>query len=147
MDRDGSEAVDKRQQQLGQDGTHVVLAKMSPKDNAPDRTVASLALNRSKRSSHSLDRVRSGSKRNSKATDESDADSEHRMVIQSSDSDERDAKTNESDKNVRQNGAAKASTSKRKASVSISLDDMSDEEDFAGFGVEGNNMTNITKCP
>lgn len=132
MDGGLSESVS----QPAQDGDNaqVALAKLSPRNK-----VLGIALKRSERVSASSHSSR-GSKQAmdidiSKATDESDADSEQRMAIHTSDSDDRET-ANQSAKNVKHNGAEKNASSKRKANNSINLEPMSDEEDFAGFTAE-----------
>lgn len=129
------------------DSAQVVLANMSPRNNVATPAVVGIALSRTKRSSNSSrsSRGQSDSEQKSekkhlyvdlaKSTDDSDADSENRMVIQSSDS-EKEASTAESDKEVKQNGAGRSATVKRKATNSVALDGLSDDEDFRGFTPE-----------
>lgn len=134
---------------VSQDGdkAQVVLMDISPKTNVTTAPAAiGLALNRTKRDSQSSHSSRGHSDMErrdiktkalyidaGKSTDDSDGDSDNRMVIQSSDS-EKEATVNDERDDVQsnQNGATKNLTNKRKASC----DAGSDDEEFCGFTVE-----------
>lgn len=129
------------------DSAQVVLVNISPKNNVAAPVAIGLALNRSKRTSNSSRSSRGFSdseqkleKRSlyddaAKSTDDSDADSENRMVIQSSDS-EKEASASEQEKRTSQNGAESGMTVKRKATNTHAPAEQSDDEDFLGFTKE-----------
>lgn len=137
------------------DNSQVVLVNKSPKYNVTTTAATAapaaigLALSRTKRNSNSSRSSRGQSDTeqrakkalyidSAKSTDDSDGDSENRMVIQSDDSEKEATVTDDHDDvQSNQNGTAKIPTAKRKASnLDASRDGLSDDEDFCGFTVE-----------